>query len=61
MNLSDHSVFYLAIDAIDAASLENYTAMIKSLNDLIATAASHKLEFNDEPSDYERLILGPKP
>jgi hypothetical protein len=59
--LSDYCALYLPNHAIDAASLENYAAMFKSLNDRIATAASEKLAINDELSDCERLILGPKP
>lgn len=61
MKFSDYSAFYLASDAIDAAALESYAAMVKPLNNLIARAADERLAINDEPADFERLILRPKP
>ncbi|MGD9921764.1 MAG: hypothetical protein AB7V13_10000 [Pseudorhodoplanes sp.] len=61
MKLSEYSAVYQANDAIDAASLEGYAAMIKGLNGLIMKAANDRLAIDDEPADYERLILRPKP
>jgi hypothetical protein len=61
MKLSDYSAAYQANEAIDAASLESYATMVKALNGLIMKAADEKLAIDDEPSDYERLILRPKP
>jgi hypothetical protein len=60
MKLSDYSADFQHNDAIDAASLENYASLVKSLNDLIMNAANEKLDVNDEPSDYKRLVLRSK-
>jgi hypothetical protein len=57
MKLSDYVADFQHNDAIDAKSLEDYAAMVKSLNDLIMKAANEKLDVNDEPSDYLRLVL----
>lgn len=60
MKLSDYAVAYQQNEAIDAASLEAYAAQVKSLNDLILNAAREKLKIDDEPSDFDRLILRSK-
>jgi hypothetical protein len=57
MKLSDYAADFQHNDAIDAESLENYAAMVKSLNDLIVKAADGKLNADDEPSDYIRIVL----
>jgi hypothetical protein len=60
MKLSDYAEIYQDNTALDAASLEAHTALIKSLNDLILKAAREKLKIDDEPSDFDRLILRSK-
>ena len=60
MKLSDYAVSYQDNRALDAASLEAHAALVKSLNDLILKAAREKLSIDDEPSDFDRLILGSK-
>jgi hypothetical protein len=60
MNSSEYAKIYQDNTALDAASLEAHIALVKSLNDLILKAAREKLKIDDEPSDFDRLILGPK-
>jgi hypothetical protein len=61
MKFTEFSVELQDNGAIDAQSLESYAGMIKSLNGMIMKAASERLQADNEPSDYERMILRPKP
>jgi hypothetical protein len=60
MKLSDYAVSYQHNEALDTASLEAHAALVKSLNDQILKAAREKLKIDDEPSDFDRLILRSK-
>lgn len=60
MKVSEYAVTFQQNEAMDAASLEAHAALVKSLNDLILKAAREKLKFDDEPSDFERLVLRAK-
>lgn len=60
MKLSDYAETYQDNTALDAASLEAHATLVKSLNDLILKAAHEKLKIDDEPSDFDRLILRSK-
>jgi hypothetical protein len=58
--MSNYAKTYQDNTALDAASLEAHTVLVKSLNDLILKAAREKLKIDDEPSDFDRLILRSK-
>jgi len=60
MKFSEYAATYQQNEALDAASLDAHAALVRSLNDLILNAAREKLKIDDEPSDFDRLILRSK-
>ncbi len=49
-----------AIRQGSVTSLEAHAALVASLNELILQAARQKLRIDDEPADFDRVILGSK-
>jgi hypothetical protein len=60
MKMSDYAQAFQDNTAMDPASLEAHAVLVKSLNELILKAAREKLKVDDEPSDFDRLILRSK-
>lgn len=42
--------------AIDARALSDYVSLVVALNRLIRNASREKLDPDDEPADYEKLL-----
>jgi hypothetical protein len=60
MNASELKVYLCEMqksDAIDPKSLADYAAMVGSLNRLILDASEKKLDPNDEPADFQKLLV----
>lgn len=60
MKLSEYAKTFQQNDAMDQASLEAHWNLVRSLNELILKAAREKLKSDDEPADFDRLILRSK-
>lgn len=60
MKLTEYAKAFQQNDALDQASLEAHAALVASLNELILQAARQKMRIDDEPADFDRVILGSK-